>query len=338
MRLSRAPHRALLLCAAATVLAACSASGSADRSAGAPGAGGASSTVTTDPRRSVVTFTGETALGAEAVRRTADRMRARVKALGLKDVRVEGRGGEITVTGRSADVKALMELGVSGRISFRPVLAEEAVGVTRTPPPSPSADPPSGRAVTEGLRPHTDGSPSASAGPAQTEGGAQSAALQARFAALNCSANERAELGRRATAGDSVLACGTDGGGSGSRAKFVLGPTAVDGVHLSSARAVHDRQAGGWIVRLGFDSVGARQFSALTQGLSVNAPPQNQMAIVLDGGVISAPSVHQRLEGGTADIYGGYDRRTAEQLAVTVGTGPLPARVQIASVTQLPHE
>ncbi|MFF4540479.1 hypothetical protein [Streptomyces aureus] len=340
MRLSRAPHRALLLCAAATVLAACSASGSTDRSAGAPGAGGASSTVTADPRRSVVTFTGETALGAEAVRRTADRMRARVKALGLRDVRVEERAGRVTVTGPTADEKRLTELGAAGRLSFRPVLAEMSVGTAPAPQPSPSAPSGQGRAVTEGLRPRAAGSASASAGPGAAQGGAADAALQARFAALDCSARERPATEREAAAAvrDSVVACGTNGSASAPPTKFVLGPTAVDGSHVSSARAVYDKQGRGWCVRLGFDSAGARDFAALTGSLYVNTPPQNEMAIVMDGAVISAPSVNQQLSGGGADISGSFTRESAEQFAVTLGSGALPAPVSVADVTRLPHE
>ncbi|MET8096109.1 hypothetical protein ABZV29_06485 [Streptomyces sp. NPDC005236] len=340
MRLPRAPHRALLLCVAAATLAACSASGSgsADRSPGAPGAvrsGSASPSGAADSRRSVLTFAGVTPLGAEAARRTADRMRARAEALGLEDVHVEEREGGVTVMGRTADEKRLTGLGASGRLGFRPVLAEETSGAT--PVPSPSADPARGRAVTEGLRPRAAGSASASAGPAPAEGDAADAALRARFVALDCSARERPAAEPEAAARDSVVACGTDGGGSASRAKFALGPTAVEGTHVSSARAVHDEQGAGWLVRLAFDSVGARQFSALTATLCVNTSPQNQMAIVLDGAVISAPSVAQRLDGGTADIFGSFTRESAEQLAVTLGSGALPEPVSVTGVTRLPH-
>ncbi|MFF8536990.1 hypothetical protein ACN6K9_002080 [Streptomyces sp. SAS_267] len=344
MPLPRAPHRALLLCVAAATLAACSASGSgsADRSPGAAGAvrsGTASPSAAADSPRSVVTFAGATPLGADAARRTADRMRARAKALGLQDVRVETRDGGVDVTGRTADEKRLTGLGTSGRLGFRAVLAEETVGAAPTPTPTPSssADPARGRAVTDGLLPRAAGSASASAGPAPAEGGAQDAALQARYAALGCSAQERAATERKARAEDSVVACGTDGGGSGSRTKFILGPTAVDGAHVASAKAVLGRQTGGWLVRLRFDSVGAREFAALTGGLSVNTPPQNQMAIVLDGAVISAPSVNQQLGGGTAEISGSFTRESAERLAVTLGSGALPAPVTVTGVTRLPH-
>ncbi|MGW3910294.1 SecDF P1 head subdomain-containing protein [Streptomyces sp. NPDC005070] len=343
MSLPRAPHRAHLVhavavCAVAVTLAGCSGSGS-----GAAGRSpGVSASAAGDARRTVVTFTGASPLGAERLRRTADRMRARAEALGLKEVRVDTHGNEVTVTGRAADVKQLTLLGTSGHLGFRPVLAEETVGTTETPTPTPTptssagADP-AGRAVTDGLLPRAAGSASASAAPAPAEGSVPDAALQARYAALGCSARERNAMRREAPAGDAVVACGTTGGGSASRAKFILGPTAVEGVHVASAVAVRDKQVAGWVVRLGFDSVGARRFSDMTGSLAVNVAPRNQMAIVLDGAVISAPSVSQRLDGGTAEIYGSFTRESAEQLAVTVGSGALPAPLTVTSVTSLRH-
>ncbi|MFF3887748.1 hypothetical protein [Streptomyces sp. NPDC001914] len=347
MPLPRAPRRALLVCAVAAALAGCSVtgSGSAKKPPGTSGSvrsGTAPASVAADAGRSVVDFAGTAPLGADALRRTVDRMRARAGALGLTDVSVEARDGGITVTGRTADEKRLTELGTSGRLGFRPVLAEEPVGATPTSTPTPSASsaPTRGRAVTDGLRPRTAGSASASASavPAPAEGSAPDAALQARFAALDCTARERPAAEREAAAGDSVVACGSDGGGSGSRARFILGPTAVDGAHVSSAKAVNDRQTGRWVVQLDFDSVGARQFSELTGSLSTRMSPQNQMAIVLDGAVISAPSVNQRLDGGTTEISGSFTRESAEQLAVTLGSGALPAPVTVSGVTRLPHD
>ncbi|MFF2367240.1 hypothetical protein ACFVU0_31665 [Streptomyces sp. NPDC058122] len=333
MPLPRAPHRALLACAVTVTLAGCSVSGSgsdaADRSPGA------SASAAGDSRRTVVTFSGTSPLGAERLRRTADRMRARADALGLKDVRVDTRGNGVTVTGRAADVDQLTRLGMSGHLGFRPVLAEATVGTTPTPTPSASADPTRGRAVTDGLLPRAAGSASASAAPEPAEGNAPDAALQARYAALGCSTQERIATRREAPAEDAVVACGTTGAGSASRAKFILGPTAVEGVHVTSAVAVRDKRVPGWIVRLDFDSVGARQFSDVTRRLAVNTSPQNQFAVVLDGAVISAPSVSQQLDGGTADIYGSFTRASAEQLAATLGSGALPTPLTVMSVTSL---
>ncbi|MGW3663428.1 SecDF P1 head subdomain-containing protein [Streptomyces sp. NPDC005141] len=341
MRLPRAPHTALLICVAAATLAACSGSGSEDHPSGSAGSartGGAAPSAAADGRRSVVTFAGSSPLGSEALRHNVDRMRARAEALKLTDVRVEAREGTITVTGPTADEKRLTELGASGRLGFRPVLAAEAaLSPSLTPQPSPSPDPARGRAVTEGLRPRATGSASASAAPAPDEGSADDAALQARFAALDCSKGQKPTAETDDSARESVVACG-DGGGAGSApAKYVLGPTAVDGAHVASAEAAYDKGIGIWTVRLDFDSVGTRQFAAVTADLSAQQAPQNQFAIVLDGAVISAPSVNQSLTGGQAEISGGFTRKSAEQLAVTLDSGALPNPLTVTGVTRLPH-
>ncbi|WRZ93979.1 hypothetical protein OHB54_36015 [Streptomyces sp. NBC_01007] len=344
MRLPRASHTALLLCFAAATLTGCSGSGSGsvDRSSDAAEAARRSSaapSVPADSRRTELTFAEVSPSGAAGLRRTTERLRARAGALGLTDVRVEAHEGAITVTGPSVDEKRLMTLGVSGRLGFRPVLALETPGATQVPQPSPSAssDPAQRRAVTEGLRPRAAGSASASAVPVPAEGNAQEMALQRRFAALDCSHRKRRASERDDPAQDSVVACGADGSASSLRTKYLLGPTAVDGSRVASAKAVRDQQTGNWIVRLDFDSAGTRRFSALTGDLSGNTAPRNQFAIVLDGTVISAPSVSQRLGGGTADISGSFTRESAEQLAATLDSGALPAPLALTSVTRLPH-
>jgi preprotein translocase subunit SecD len=287
-----------------------------------------------------VTFAGSSPLGPEATRRTADRIRARVKALGLRDARVEEGDGTVTVTGPTADEKRLTGLGDSGRIGFRPVLALEPLGTSPTPAsrPSPSADPARQRAVTEGLRPRTAGSPSAGTATGTDEEGAADAALRQRFSVLDCSKGQRPATEAQAAnrPRDSVVACGAGGDGS-PPVKYALGPTAVDGTRVASAEAVHDEQTGNWAVSLDFDSLGARQFSAVTADLSTRQSPENQFAIVLDGAVISAPSVGQALTGGTAEISGSFTRTSAEELAANLGSGALPKPLTVTGVTRLPH-
>jgi hypothetical protein len=77
------------------------------------------------------------------------------------------------------------------------------------------------------------------------------AALQRRFAALDCALRQRPATERDAPAQDAVAACGADGSASSPPAEYLLGPTAVEGARVSSARAVRDQQAGGRRVRLG---------------------------------------------------------------------------------------
>ena len=87
------------------------------------------------------------------------------------------------------------------------------------------------------------------------------------------------------------------------------------GSHVTHAYAFYDQQ--GWGVSLEFDNVGAEQFRSLTEQV---AHEHSQMAIVLDGKVISAPTVDEKyttgIAGGRAQISGGnMSEKEARNLA-----------------------
>jgi preprotein translocase subunit SecD len=74
------------------------------------------------------------------------------------------------------------------------------------------------------------------------------------------------------------------------------------------------------IVSVTFDSKGAREFEQVT-GANVG----KQMAIVLDGTVYSAPVIRDRISGGRAVIEGVFTTNEANDLAVILRAGALPA-------------
>ena len=74
------------------------------------------------------------------------------------------------------------------------------------------------------------------------------------------------------------------------------------------------------IVAVTFDSKGAREFEAVT-GANVG----KRMAIVLDGTVYSAPVIRDRISGGRAVIEGVFTTNEANDLAVVLRAGALPA-------------
>jgi preprotein translocase subunit SecD len=73
-----------------------------------------------------------------------------------------------------------------------------------------------------------------------------------------------------------------------------------------------------------FDQVGARQFGRATQE-NVNRP----FAIVLDGKVISAPVINEPILGGTAQITGDFSVAEAQDLALLLRAGALPAPLRV---------
>ena len=79
------------------------------------------------------------------------------------------------------------------------------------------------------------------------------------------------------------------------------------------------------VVSLRFDSTGSRKFGDLT---SKNVG--KRFAIVLDGEVISAPVIREAITGGSGQISGNFTFETANDLAILLRAGSLPAPISIA--------
>ena len=73
-----------------------------------------------------------------------------------------------------------------------------------------------------------------------------------------------------------------------------------------------------------FDQVGARQFGRATTE-NVNRP----FAIILDGKVISAPVINEPILGGSAQITGDFSVAEAQDLALLLRAGALPAPLRV---------
>ncbi|MDP9614688.1 MULTISPECIES: protein translocase subunit SecD [Streptomyces] len=200
-----------------------------------------------------------------------------------------------------------------------------------------------GRALSEGLKADKTPSGSASPTPSKTpkadpsKGASDSASQQAlakQFANLDCTTKAgraaAAEKAANAKPTDSVLACSEKGD-----AKFVLGPSEVEGTDVDDASAVFESQNGaGWIVQLDFNSKGSKKFAKTTGELNSKQSPQNRFAIVLDGAVVSDPEVTQgAITGGRATISGGFTQQSAENLANVLSYGALPLSFDIADET-----
>lgn len=73
-------------------------------------------------------------------------------------------------------------------------------------------------------------------------------------------------------------------------------------------------------VSVTFDSRGSQEFDRITQ-----ANVGKRMAIVLDGTVYSAPTIQERISGGRAQITGTFTTDEANDLAIVLRAGALPA-------------
>ncbi|HST76047.1 MAG TPA: preprotein translocase subunit SecD, partial [Acetobacteraceae bacterium] len=94
----------------------------------------------------------------------------------------------------------------------------------------------------------------------------------------------------------------------------------VDGGDLTDARAGANSQNGDWVVNFTFNSVGARRFADITRA-NVN----RRFAIVLDNQVISAPVIREPITAGRGQISGSFNAQSANDLAVLLRAGALPA-------------
>jgi SecD/SecF fusion protein len=101
----------------------------------------------------------------------------------------------------------------------------------------------------------------------------------------------------------------------------------LTGEHVTRAGAFYDTR--GWGTHLNFDSVGGEKFFELTKQVFEE---HSQMAIVLDGKVISAPGVEKGpIAGGSAEISGGnMSEKEARNLASAL-QNPLQTPVLIES-------
>ncbi len=77
-------------------------------------------------------------------------------------------------------------------------------------------------------------------------------------------------------------------------------------------------------VSITFDPVGARLFEKIT-GENV----KKRLAIILDNTVYSAPVIQEKISGGRAQITGSYTTEQANDLAIVLRAGALPAPVTI---------
>ncbi len=98
----------------------------------------------------------------------------------------------------------------------------------------------------------------------------------------------------------------------------------VDGANLTDARAGQDSRNGQWVVNFTFDSIGTRRFAEISRA-NVGRP----FAIVLDDKVISAPVINEPIIGGRGQISGNFTAASANELAVLLRAGALPAPLTV---------
>ena len=242
---------------------------------------------------------------SEAIDQAVSIIRQRVNSLGVAESEVTAQGSgtnrQIVISVPGDSGRRVVDLvGQTAELRFRQVLAESAA---------------------------LGGAASDTATPAS----GVSAALNAKFAALDCS-NPSSLQGTGADAPtDTIVACSRTG-----TSKYILAPAEVLGRQVSKASAGIDSQgASAWYVLLTFNGDGTKAFGALTSRVTSLPSPQNQVAIVLDGLVVSAPVINEAIPSGNAQITGSFSQVEAQDLANVLKYGALPLAFDRGEVQQV---
>lgn len=310
-----------------------------------------------------VTLSAKTTDGStptdESMRQAVDIIRDRVNGSGVAEAEITTQGNTnivVQVPGVGED-ELIRLVGQTAELRFRPVRAiidgsapapAPTPGDTGTPTPGATPSPtststdaaspsPAGRALTEGLTglagqttpsPTSSPSPTPSPSPAATPvqppagEGAPTPEEQAQLDAFDCANILTGSLDDPEA---SLITCDEDG-----TARFLLGPADLLGTDVDGASAGIPQGQVQWVVNLDLTDEGADKFLESTTTLSSQVFPQNAFAIVLDGQVVSYPTVEQPIPGGSAQISGAFTQSEAQALATVLNYGSLPLTFEIS--------
>ena len=240
----------------------------------------------------------------EAIDQAVSIIRQRVNSLGVAESEVAAQGSgtarQIVISVPGDTGRRVVELvGQTAELRFRQVLAIAA----------------STGAVDPAATPATGISPE----------------VNAKFAALDCTKAENLQGSGSDAPEETIVACDRAG-----TAKYILAPAEVLGRQISKASAGLDAQSGSaWYVSLTFNGEGTAAFGAITARVTSLASPLNQVAIVLDGLVVSAPRINEAIPSGSAQITGSFTQLEAQDLANVLKYGALPLAFDRGEVQQV---
>ena len=244
---------------------------------------------------------------AEAIDQAVSIIRQRVNSLGVAESEVAAQGSganrQIIISIPGDTGRRVVELvGQTAELRFRQVLAT-AAGTPSTVPVDPTATP----------------------------ANSVNAQINAEFAALDCTNPANLQGTGSDNADGPIVACDRNGG-----AKYILDKAEVLGRQVSEATAGIDQQGGNaWFVSLVFDGEGTKAFADITARVTSLPSPQNQVAIVLDGLVVSAPRINEAIPSGNAQITGSFTQLEAQDLANVLKYGALPLAFDRGEVQQV---
>ena len=287
-------------------------------------------------------------------------IRQRVDASGVAEAEITSQGGSNIVVALPGDPdqETLDLVRRSAQLRFRPVLTVAGPG---------TIDPAALETPTDGATEEPSAEPSAEPTTPPTQEEIDAAALKASdtdgdgklstepateptntsdlnwiteqvsydFYTLDCTNPENLVGGVQDDPAAPLVSCSEDGS-----AKFILGPTSLEGTNIvsaSSGMGVNSQggATGEWVVSLEMDGEGTKTFGEFSERLLSLQPPQNQFAIVLDGLVISNATMQNAIYDGRAQISGSFTSETAANLANQLNFGSLPLNFEVQSQDEI---
>ena len=255
-------------------------------------------------------------------------IRQRIDAIGVAEPEITRQGNNILIQipGVKDKDRALQLVGQTAELQFRPVLANVPVDPQEATTTT-SGDP---AATTTTLAPDASSTSTSSTtiDTSKTVGGLPLDVCTTGLSAEQINAS-----------GQAVLPQCKDGLLVGS---YAVGPVALTGSALETARA-NLADSGQWTVaptfKSGEDGIGGFNGIAGQCFTKGSTCPTGQLAIVLDGRVLSAPSINsQSFKADQIEISGSFTERTAKDLATALKYGALPVefeqqQAQVVSAT-----
>ncbi|MEX0913545.1 MAG: protein translocase subunit SecD [Demequina sp.] len=246
-------------------------------------------------------------------------IRRRVDASGVAEAEITTQGDTIIVVGLPGNPsqETVDLVRQSAQLQFRPVLVSGPPFPSGQNAPEPTVEPSSS----------PDASPSSPAW--------LTSELVQQFEQLDCT--DPANLAG-ADLGDpdaGHVACAADG-----TAKYAMGPVELTGEDIETATSGPElnqlgNPTGFFAAAITFTGDGGREFNEIANRLFDLQGDRNRFAMVLDGVVISAPSVNQRNFDGEAQITGQFAQQDAELLANQLKFGALPLTLEVQTEEQV---
>ncbi|WP_239069930.1 protein translocase subunit SecD [Cellulomonas chitinilytica] len=293
---------------------------------------------------------GDEKVTSNTITQAIDVIRQRVDSSGVSEAEITSQGSDQIVVGLPGkpSEETLKLVRTSAQMEFRPVLAT-AVGTPTTdqasaaptptatagaatePTPAATEQAPAEDAATPAPSPSASAPASDTPAKAAPDNASDAAyyvtpAVQEQFDKLDCTDAANRTGGTPGDPDKAFVTCDPEG-----VYKYILGPVEIEGSEIASASSgLNTLPSGGvgneWVVNLKLKSKGTEQFTKVTTRLQGLTDPQNRFAMVLDGLVISSPSLAPNviISNGQAEISGSFTRESAATLANQLNFGALP--------------